>query len=124
MNRQLNIAHKAQSLRFVTLQKGLSKVHKTEMGESISLKVSLEVKLLLEAAVIVDDHAEGETDQRDQNVNPATIQGEPEKPKENTAIPDISQEKPRSDNAEEQKSEETAILIHQTTKAPEDTHRL
>ncbi|GJZ22615.1 hypothetical protein Tco_0559654 [Tanacetum coccineum] len=134
---------------------GSSKVLKTEMGESIFLKVSLgmqdvrtdlntqtkqlskyyldvqnmhsylqEVKLLLEAAVIVDDHAEGETNQRDQNVNPATIQGEPEKPKENIAIPDISQEKPRSDNAEEQKSEETAILIHRTTKAPEDTHRL
>nr|GEW50485.1 retrovirus-related Pol polyprotein from transposon TNT 1-94 [Tanacetum cinerariifolium] len=105
MNRQPNIAHKAESLRFVTLQKALTKVLKTEMGDSISLKVSLgmqdaredlisqtkhlskyclsvqdmhsqlqKVKRTLEAAVIMDDHAEGEKSKERQTVNLKTTE--------------------------------------------------
>ncbi|GJX89709.1 hypothetical protein Tco_0341723 [Tanacetum coccineum] len=124
MNRQFNIAHKAESLRFVTLQKALTKVLKTEMVDSISSKVRLgmqdvredlisqtkhlskyclsvqdmhsqlqEVRRTLEAAVIMNDHAEGEKSkegQMDENANPATTQGEHSNVKENVAIPAAS----------------------------------
>ncbi|GJX86665.1 hypothetical protein Tco_0337439 [Tanacetum coccineum] len=125
MNRQFNISHKAESLRFISFHKALSNVLKTEMGASISSKVSLgmkdvitdlitqtkhllkyclsvqdmhsqlqEVRELLEAAVIMDDHAEREKskkDQRDENTNPAIIQGEHSNTKENAAIPDAQE---------------------------------
>ncbi|GKG01298.1 hypothetical protein Tco_0306003, partial [Tanacetum coccineum] len=68
------------------------------MGDSISLKVSLgmqdEVRRTLKAAVIVDDHAEGEKSKEGQmaeNANLATTQGEHSNVEENAAIPDTSQ---------------------------------
>ncbi|GJY22078.1 hypothetical protein Tco_0394644 [Tanacetum coccineum] len=66
MNRQFNISHVAQSKRFVTLQKELSKVIKSEM----------DVKDLLESAVIIDESAEGEKKKKDENAIPAPTQGE------------------------------------------------
>ncbi|GJS25640.1 hypothetical protein Tco_0454272 [Tanacetum coccineum] len=106
MNRKFNIAHKAKSQRFVTLQKALTKVLKTEMADSISLK---EARNTLEVAVIINDHAEGKKSkegQMDENANPATTQGEHSNVKKNAAIPDASQGEHKSDNA---------MVIHQTT---------
>ncbi|GKB87064.1 hypothetical protein Tco_0959336 [Tanacetum coccineum] len=122
MNRQFNIAHKAERLQFVTLQKALTKVLKIEMRDTISLKVSLgmqdEVRRTLEAAVIVDDHAEGEKSkegQMDENANPATTQGEHSNVKENAAIPGASQGEHKSDNANiSSTDEETTLDIHHT----------
>ncbi|GJY61102.1 hypothetical protein Tco_0461759, partial [Tanacetum coccineum] len=68
-----------------------------------------EVKSTLEAAVIVDDHAEGEKSkegQMDENANPGTTQGEHSNVEENVAILDASQGEHKSDNA---------MVIHQTT---------
>ncbi|GKA81718.1 hypothetical protein Tco_0788410 [Tanacetum coccineum] len=79
------------------------------MGDSISSKVSLEVRSILEATVIVDDHAEGEKSkegQMDENANPATTQGEHSNVEKNVAIPDASQGEHKSDNA---------MVIRQTT---------
>ncbi|GKD43063.1 hypothetical protein Tco_1267708 [Tanacetum coccineum] len=56
MNRQFNIAHKAKSLRFVTLQKALTKVLKTEMGDSISSKVSLGIQDVREDLISQTKH--------------------------------------------------------------------
>ncbi|GJX91245.1 hypothetical protein Tco_0344571 [Tanacetum coccineum] len=93
MNRQFNIAHKAESLQF-------------------------EVRRTLEAVVIVDDHAEGEKSKEGQmaeNANPATTQGEHSNVEENVAILDTSQGEHKSDNANiSSANEETTLVIHQT----------
>nr|GEX98943.1 nodal modulator 1 [Tanacetum cinerariifolium] len=65
LNRKLNVAHVAQSNRFVILQKELSKVIRSE-----------DVKGLLESAVIIDETAEGEKKKKDENAIPASNQGE------------------------------------------------
>nr|GEW88203.1 hypothetical protein [Tanacetum cinerariifolium] len=63
MNIQFNISHVAQSNKFVTLQKELSKVIKSEVAKKVQV-VGLEglqdVKDLLESAVIIDETVEGE----------------------------------------------------------------
>nr|GEW68539.1 hypothetical protein [Tanacetum cinerariifolium] len=67
LNRKLNVAHVAQSNRFVILQKELSKVIRSELQD---------VKDLLESAVIIDETAEGEKKKKDENAIPASNQGE------------------------------------------------
>ncbi|GJS59943.1 retrovirus-related pol polyprotein from transposon TNT 1-94, partial [Tanacetum coccineum] len=69
LNRQFNISYVAQSNRFVTLQKELSKVIKSEVAKK-------DVKDLLESAVIIDKTAEGEKKLKDTNAIPALTQGE------------------------------------------------
>ncbi|GKC62397.1 hypothetical protein Tco_1094995 [Tanacetum coccineum] len=104
LNRQFNISHIAQSNRFVTLQKELSKVIKSEVAKKVQV-VGLEgvredlqsqtkhiskysssfqdmqtqlqdVKDLLESAIIIDETVEGEKKQKDINAIPAPTQGE------------------------------------------------
>ncbi|GJX68515.1 hypothetical protein Tco_0304242 [Tanacetum coccineum] len=71
LNRQFNISHVAQSNRFVTLKKELSKVIKSEVAKKLQ-----DVKYLLKSAVIIDETAKGEKKQKDKNVIPAPTQGE------------------------------------------------
>ncbi|GJW64608.1 retrovirus-related pol polyprotein from transposon TNT 1-94 [Tanacetum coccineum] len=66
LNRQFNISHVAQSKRFVTLQKELSKV----------IKSKVDVKDLLESAVIIDESDEEEKKKKDENAIPSLTQGE------------------------------------------------
>ncbi|GKB54233.1 hypothetical protein Tco_0904986, partial [Tanacetum coccineum] len=114
--------YKVKEMESSIAQKALSKVLKTEMRDSISLKVSLgmqdEVRRTLEAVVIVDDHAEGEKSKEGQmaeNANPATTQGEHSNVEENVAILDTSQGEHKSDNANiSSANEETTLVIHQT----------
>ncbi|GKA77113.1 hypothetical protein Tco_0783574 [Tanacetum coccineum] len=82
LNIQFNISHVAQSNRFVTLQKELSKVIKSEVAKK-------DVKDLLESAVIIDETAEGEKKQKDTNAIPAPTQGE-HKTAENITSPEPS----------------------------------
>nr|GEU29650.1 retrovirus-related Pol polyprotein from transposon TNT 1-94 [Tanacetum cinerariifolium] len=89
MNRQFNIAHKAESLWRT-----------------------------LEAVVIVDDHAEGDKSkegQMDENTNLTTTQDEHSNVEENAAIPYTSQGEHKSDNANiSSANKETTLVIHQT----------
>ncbi|GJU48183.1 hypothetical protein Tco_1217738, partial [Tanacetum coccineum] len=73
LNRQFNISHVAQSNRFVSLQKELSKVLKSEMAKSV---IEKEVKDLLKSAVIIDETAEEDKKNKDDNEIPALTQGE------------------------------------------------
>ncbi|GJS71014.1 hypothetical protein Tco_0703855 [Tanacetum coccineum] len=104
MNKKFNISHVAQSKRFVTLQKELSKVIKSEVANKVQV-VGLEgvredlqsqikhiskysssfqdmqtklqdVQDLLESAVIIDESAEGEKKKKSKTAIPASIQGE------------------------------------------------
>nr|GEU97917.1 hypothetical protein [Tanacetum cinerariifolium] len=75
---------------FETPRSGVNKVLNIEMGASVSSKDMhsrlQEVRSLLEAAVIVDDHAKEEKSQKgqmDENANPATTQGEHSNVEEN-----------------------------------------
>ncbi|GJT80723.1 hypothetical protein Tco_1055065 [Tanacetum coccineum] len=84
-------------------EEALTKALKTEIGESVSSKVSLDVRALLEEVVIIDDHAEGEKStkgQMDENANPLNIQGEhsniktanPKTTKDNTDYDELDKE--------------------------------
>ncbi|GJS06422.1 hypothetical protein Tco_0363218, partial [Tanacetum coccineum] len=104
LNRQFNISYVAESNRFVTLKKELSKVIKSEVAKKVQV-VGLEgvredlqsqtkhiskynssfqnmqtqlqdVKDLLESTVIIDETAEGEKKLKDKNAIPAPTQGE------------------------------------------------
>ncbi|GJW92906.1 retrovirus-related pol polyprotein from transposon TNT 1-94, partial [Tanacetum coccineum] len=104
LNRQFNISYVAESNRFVTLKKELSKVIKSEVAKKVQV-VGLEgvredlqsqtkhiskysssfqnmqtqlqdVKDLLESTVIIDEIAEGEKKLKDKNAIPAPTQGE------------------------------------------------
>ncbi|GKE89767.1 hypothetical protein Tco_1567242 [Tanacetum coccineum] len=104
LNRQFNISHVAQSNRFFTLQKELSKVIKSHVAKKIQVvglegvredlqsqtkHISLysssfqdmqtqlqDVKDLLESAVIIDETAKGKKKQKDKNAIPPPTQGE------------------------------------------------
>nr|GFA19311.1 hypothetical protein [Tanacetum cinerariifolium] len=94
MNRQFNIAHKAESLRvslgmqdvrddLISQTKHLSKYFLSVQDMHSQLQ---EVRRTLEAAAIMDDHAKGEKSkkgQMDENANPETTQGEHSNVKEN-----------------------------------------
>nr|GEV97249.1 hypothetical protein [Tanacetum cinerariifolium] len=86
-----------------------------EIESSIAQKQD---KRTLEAAVIMDDHAEGEKSkkgQMDENANPTTTQGEHSNVEENAAILVTSQGEHKSDNANiSSTNEETTLVIHQT----------
>ncbi|GKB53081.1 hypothetical protein Tco_0903834 [Tanacetum coccineum] len=62
LNKQFNISHIAQSNRFVTLHKELSKVIKSAMAKKVQVvgleEVREDVKGLLESAVIIDETGE------------------------------------------------------------------
>ncbi|GJW04087.1 hypothetical protein Tco_1562943 [Tanacetum coccineum] len=118
LNRQFNISHVSQSNRFVTLQKELSKVIKSEVAKKVQV-VRLEgvredlqsqtkhiskysssfqdmqtqprdVKDLLESAVIINETAEGEKKQKDINAIPALTQRE----QKTAEIEEITHSKP------------------------------
>ncbi|GJW60396.1 reverse transcriptase domain-containing protein [Tanacetum coccineum] len=104
LNRQFNISNVAQSKRFVTLQKELSKVIKSKVVKKVQvvglegLKEDLQsqtkhiskyclsfqdmqtqlqdVKDLLESAVIINEFDEGEKKKKNENAIPAPTQGE------------------------------------------------
>ncbi|GJU89153.1 hypothetical protein Tco_1301576 [Tanacetum coccineum] len=81
MNKKFNISHVAQSKRFVTLQKELSKVIKLSGAKRSSFGRDMQTKLqdvqdLLESAVIIDESAEGEKKKKSKTAIPALIQGE------------------------------------------------
>nr|GFA19310.1 hypothetical protein [Tanacetum cinerariifolium] len=126
MNRQFNIAHKAECLRvslgmqdvrddLISQTKHLSKYCLSVQDMHSQLQ---EVRRTLKAAVIMDDHAKGEKSkkgQMDENANPETTQGEHSNVKENVVIPDTSQGKHKSDNANiSSANEETTLVIYQT----------
>ncbi|GJS03176.1 retrovirus-related pol polyprotein from transposon TNT 1-94 [Tanacetum coccineum] len=136
LNRQFNISHVAQSNRFVTLQKELSKVIKSEVAKKAQV-VRLEgvrenlqsqtkhiskfissfrdmqtqlqdVKDLLESAVIIDETAKEEKKQKDTNAIPAPTQGE-----HNTAE-NITSPEPSPKTQRELAHKESTLLVFET----------
>nr|GEV18103.1 retrovirus-related Pol polyprotein from transposon TNT 1-94 [Tanacetum cinerariifolium] len=67
LNKKLNVAHVAQSNRFVILQKELSKVIRSKLQD---------VKDLLESAVIINETVKGEKKKKDENAILAPTQRE------------------------------------------------
>ncbi|GJU49979.1 hypothetical protein Tco_1219534 [Tanacetum coccineum] len=147
-NRQFNISNVAQSKRFVTLQKELSKVIKSKVVKKVQV-VGLEglredlqsqtkhiskyclsfqdmqtqlqdVKDLLESAVIINEFDEGEKKKKNENAIPAPTQGEHHTAKNITISepPVESQEEQPTEVAKSNEGKE--LTIHNAEETKED----